>query len=45
MIGIIVVFPNQKDAVNIRNLLMRNGHQVLAVCTTGAAAIQAIDQM
>ncbi len=45
MVNIIVVFSNQKDAVNIRNLLVRHGHSVVAVCTNGAAVNQALDQM
>lgn len=45
MVNIIVVFPKQEDALHIRNLLVRNGHQVVATCTNGTMAIQAIDQM
>jgi response regulator NasT len=44
-VNIVVVFSSQKDAVNIRNLLVRRGHTVVAVCTSGAAVNQAIDQM
>lgn len=39
MTSIIVLFPKIEDAKNIRNLLVRNGFDVEAVCTTGAAAL------
>ncbi len=39
MNGIIVVFPNKENAVNIRNLLTRGGIDVRGVCTTGAQAL------
>lgn len=39
MNGIIVVFPNKENAVNIRNLLTRGGTDVRGVCTTGAQAL------
>lgn len=39
MVNIIVVFPKIEDAKGIRNLLVRNGFQVTAVCTTGAQAL------
>lgn len=45
MVNIIVVFPKQQDAVNLRNLLARQGHRVIAVCNTGASVMQVIDQM
>jgi len=45
MVNIIVVFRNHSDASAIRNLLVRNGHNVVAVCTSGYAVIQLIDQM
>jgi len=38
--SIIVVFPKRENAANIRNILVRNGVDVLAVCTTGAHAVQ-----
>lgn len=40
MTSIIVVFPKIEDAKNIRNLLVRNGFSVEAVCNTGAQALQ-----
>ena len=38
MIGVIVVFPKMEEAKAIKGLLVRNGIDVLAVCTTGAQA-------
>lgn len=43
MSSIIVVFPKKENAVNIRNILVRNGLEVTWVCTTGAQAIQYAD--
>lgn len=43
MSSIIVVFPKIEDAKSIRNLLMRYGFTVTAVCCTGAQALSAID--
>ncbi|MCP1108864.1 AmiR/NasT family two-component response regulator [Lachnospiraceae bacterium PF1-21] len=40
MFGVIVVFPNKDNGINIRNLLTKNGIEVLGVCTTGAQALQ-----
>lgn len=39
MTNIIVLFPRLEDAKNIRNLLVRHGYQVPAVCTTGSQAL------
>ncbi|MBO5278589.1 MAG: ANTAR domain-containing protein [Lachnospiraceae bacterium] len=39
MVNVIVVFPKIEDAKGIRNLLVRNGFHVTAVCTTGAQAL------
>lgn len=39
MTGIIVAFPKVEDAKNIKNLLVRNGFSVVAVCTAGARAV------
>ena len=39
MTNIIVLFPKIEDAKNIRNLLVRHGFQVPAVCTRGAQAL------
>lgn len=43
MSSIIVVFPKMEDAKSIRNLLMRYGFTVTAVCSTGAQALNAVD--
>lgn len=45
MVSIVVAFKKQTDAVNIRNLLTRFGYNVVGVCTSGAAALNIIDQM
>ncbi|BFL48470.1 ANTAR domain-containing protein [Lactonifactor longoviformis] len=39
MSNMIVLFPKQEDGKNIRNLLVRHGYEVTAVCTTGAQAL------
>ena len=43
MSNIIVVFPTRDNAVNIRNILVRAGIEVSAVCLTGAKALQYAD--
>ncbi|MCH1981046.1 ANTAR domain-containing protein [Ruminococcus sp. OA3] len=45
MSNIIVVFPKIEDAKNIKNLLIRHGFEVLAVCTSGAQALNHADHM
>lgn len=45
MVSVIVVFPKMEDAQSIRNLLVRSGINVLAVCTTGAQALQYTDEL
>lgn len=45
MINIIVVLPKPEDAKGIRNILVRNGLQVTACCTTGAQAISRADEL
>ncbi len=39
MLSIIIAFPKIEDANNIKLLLIRNGYEVNATCTTGAQAI------
>ena len=39
MTSVIVVFSDKDKAINIRNLLVRNGIPVTAICTTGAQVI------
>ena len=43
MTGIIVAFPKAEDAKNIKNLLVRNGFSVAAVCTAGSQAVSQAD--
>ena len=45
MINIIVVFSKRENAVNIRNILVRAGMNVSAVCLTGAKALQYADTL
>lgn len=45
MAHIIVVFPKQGDAENIRKVLLRGGFHVAAVCTSGTAALQSADRV
>lgn len=40
MTRIIVAFPKAENGKNIRNVLVRNGYQVVCVCTNGAQVIQ-----
>ncbi len=45
MVGVVVVFPKIEDAKSIRALLVRNGYEVKAVCTSGAQALTAADRL
>lgn len=45
VIHVIVLFPKQEDAKTIRNLLVRHGYQVPAVCTTGAQALACANEL
>ena len=45
LINIIVVFSKRENAVNIRNILVRAGVDVSAVCLTGAKALQYADTL
>lgn len=45
MSSIIVVFPKKENAANIRNILARNGFDVMGICTTGAQAIHYADTL
>lgn len=40
MTRIIVAFPKIENGKNIKNILVRNGFQVVSVCTSGAQVIQ-----
>lgn len=45
MTNIIVVFRKIEDAKNIRNILVRNGFNVTAVCSSGIQAVSQIDNL
>lgn len=45
MSSMILVFPKIEDAKSIRNLLVRQGFQVAAVCSSGAQALSSIDML
>ena len=45
MNSIIVVFPKREIATNIRNILVRGGMNIIAVCTTGAQTLHYADQL
>ena len=45
MNGIIVVFPKIEDGKSVRNLLVKYGYEVTAVCTQGAQVLNYIDTM
>lgn len=45
MASIIVVFPKIEDGRNIKSLLVRNGFSVVAVCTSGAQALNYTDSL
>ena len=39
MTGIIIALPKAEDGRKLKNILVRSGHTVTAVCTTGAQAV------
>jgi response regulator NasT len=43
MANIVVAFPKTEDAVSIKNLLVRNGYPVTAVCTSGTNVLSVAD--
>mgnify|MGYP000024197158 FL=1 len=45
MTNIIVAFPKQETAKNVKKILMQNGHNVTAVCLTGAQALQSANEL
>ncbi len=45
MAGIIVAFPKQEDAISIKNILVRNGYSVMAICTNGTHVLSAVDDL
>ena len=45
MTSIIIVFPKVEDAKSIKNLLVRHGYDVAAVCTRGSQVLNYTDMM
>lgn len=45
MTNVIVAFSKQEDARSIKNILMKNGFQVIAVCTSGSQALSSADDL
>ena len=45
MISIIIAFPKIEDAKNIKNILLRNGYDVNATCTNGAAVLNIANEL
>ena len=45
MAGIIVAFSKAEEGRNVRNLLMKKGYNVAAVCTSGAQVIAMTDSL
>lgn len=45
LVSVIVLFPKQEIARNIRNLLVRSGFEVIGVCVTAAQVIQRMEGM
>lgn len=45
MVNIIVVFPKKEVAVKIKNILIKNGYDVVATCVTGAQTVQAVERL
>lgn len=45
MLSIIIAFPRVEDGKNIKNLLVRNGFEVNATCTTGAQVVSIANEL
>lgn len=45
MTNVIVAFSKQEDARSIKNILMKNGFQVIAVCTSGSQVLSSADDL
>ena len=45
MTRIIVAFPKADNGKNIKNILVRNGFQVVGVCTSGAQVVQDANEL
>ena len=45
VLNIVVVFPKKEIVLKMKNVLIKNGFDVSAVCVTGAQAIQAVERL
>ena len=45
MLSIIIAFPKIEDANSIKNMLIRNGYDVNAVCNMGAQTIALANEL
>ncbi|ROR27449.1 response regulator NasT [Mobilisporobacter senegalensis] len=45
MVSIIIAFPKIEDAKNIKNILLRNGYDVDATCTSGAGVLNIANEL
>lgn len=45
MLSIIVVFPKMEDGKSMKNVLIRGGFEVQAVCTTGSQAVSLANEL
>lgn len=45
MTNIVVAFSKGEDAKNIKNILMRNGFHVVAVCTSGSQVLHCLEEL
>ena len=45
MANIIVAFSKPEDAKSIKNILMKNGFEVVAVCTSGAQVLSQMEDL
>lgn len=45
MVNIVIALPKLEDAKAIKNIMVRNGFRVSALCTTGAQAINQADSL
>lgn len=40
MTGIIIAFPKLENGSNIKNILLRNGYQIMSLCSSGGQVLQ-----
>lgn len=45
MSNIVIAFPKQETAQNVKRILSQSGHSVQAVCTTGAQALASVNNL